>query len=110
MLFIQPFSVVATHKIVKKNAPGQVYYNVGNGGFENVERGMDIYYKTQSRYKKSALKLVMIAITNNLVPMKFEYHRDTRIGTLHCLDMNLRTPDGKGWPTALDLKEVESGE
>lgn len=100
-----PIGVVATHRIVRSQAPGQELYQLGGGGFEYIMKGLDIYYNAQSRYRRCALILVAVAIWNHMEPLKFTYHRGLRIGTLHVLDHKMRTPDGQPWPTALDVKE-----
>ena len=100
-----PPSVVVTHRIVRAQAPGQQFYNLNTDGLGFITKGIDIYYGAQSRYRRCALILVAVAIWHHMEPVKFTYHRNMRIGTLHVLDHSLRTPDGQPWPTALDVKE-----
>ncbi len=101
-----PTTVVISHRIVRQVAPGREVMSIIQGNFERVSQAVDIYYKANSRYRKSALVLCMSALAKGLDPVKFEYHRDSRIGTLHCVDSQHLTPDGKPWPVVLDLKEV----
>ena len=99
-----PIGVIATHKIIRAQAPGQDHYSF-DSGLQFIMKGLDIYYNAQSRYRKCALVLVSVAFWHHMEPVKFTYHRGMRIGTLHVLDHNLRTADGQPWPTSLDVKE-----
>lgn len=105
MIQLAPISVVATHRITNGHALGPSIYSMGNGNFDDVYKAADIYYKAQPRYRKCALILVLVAIKNGMEPVKFVYHRNKRVGTLHVLNRQAVTPDGKPWPAALNLKE-----
>lgn len=108
MISVAPATVVLSHKIVHNIAPGRAVISFDSNNFATVSKAMNIYYATQSRYRKCALLLCMTAVQQGLDPQDITYHKATKTVTLHCVDPKRKTPDGKLWPVALDIQEVSS--